>query len=175
MVFVEPVDVGHEHEQVRASAIIELLDGSWLGVFEADEATAQELETWALVPEGALDETSRAGGVWAQALEAGPLLYVMFTGVVGSAAWSVFPAAARFLSRRRHADLDVAAVTARVRATAEEALGASAAAQMIIRDVHRDGDGTWLATFDLASDETGSAHLTADGTVVRLTRASSST
>jgi hypothetical protein len=169
MGFVEPVDVDREHEQVRASAVIELLDGSWLGVFGAEDVAARELETWALVPDGAPDETSRAGGVWAQALEAGPLLYVMFAGVVGNAAWSVFPAAARFLTRRRHADIDAGAVSLRVRATAKEALGAPAAADISIRDVHREGDGTWVAAFELASGETGSAHLTSDGAVVRLT------
>jgi hypothetical protein len=169
MVFVEPADVAREHEQVRASAVIELLDGSWLGVFGAEDAAARELETWALVPDGAADETSRAGGVWAQALEAGPLLYVMFAGVVGNAAWSVFPAAARFLARRRHADMDAAAVIARVRATAKEALGAPAAAGMSVRDVRREGDGTWVAAFELAGGETGSARLASDGAVVRLT------
>jgi hypothetical protein len=169
MVFVEPVDAAREQEHVTPSAVIELLDGSWLGVFGAEDAATRELETWALVPDGGPDETSRAGGVWSQALEAGPLLYVMFAGVIGNAAWSVFPAAARFLTRRRHTDMDVAAVAVRVRNTAREALGAPAATDMIIRDVHREGDGTWVAAFELANGETGSAHLTSDGAVVRLT------
>jgi hypothetical protein len=165
---MQPEDVARDQE--RASAVIELLDGSWLGVFEADEAITQELETWALVPEGSPDEPSRAGAIWAQALEAGPLLYVIFAGVVGNAAWSVFPAAARFLTQRRRTALDAARVAARVRATAEQAFGVSATAGMTIRDVHRDGDGTWLVNFDLADGKAGSARLTSDGIVVRLGR-----
>lgn len=173
MMFMKPED--REQERAKTPVVIELLDGSWLGVFEADEAATRELETWALVPDGPADEPSRAGGVWTQALEAGPLLYVMFTGVVGNAAWSVFPAAARFLTRRRHADVDMTAVTERVRATAAESFGASATTAMAIRDVHRDGDGTWVVTFDLAGGETGAARLTADGSVVHMARGLSST
>jgi hypothetical protein len=158
-----------EYGEQRAPAMVELLDGSWLGVFEADETAILQLETWALVPDERSHEPSRAGGLWTDALAAGPLLQATFTGIVSPAAWSAFPAAARFVVGRSRAASPATSVRAQVRTAAELAFGVPAATGLVVSEVHQDADGTWLGTFGLASGEIGSARASPDGAFIRLT------
>ena len=46
------------------------------------------------------DDATRQGGVWHDALQAGPLVLVSFQGIVGNTAFAAFPAAARYLRRQ---------------------------------------------------------------------------
>jgi hypothetical protein len=149
--------------------VIELVDGAHL-VLDGAEVTPhvrRELEVWGLVPaDRDAAEARRDPSVWHDALQAGPLLYVVFAGVVGNAAWEVFPASARYLTLlfKRRRTLDAAAVARRAReaaaAVAEcdpDAVHASAAT--------RNGQGVWHVRLALDDGRSGTARLEASGNV----------
>lgn len=81
-------------------AVVELLDGSWLGldVQGADWSVDRELALWAIVPEEAGDTTPRSDMRWDEVLAAGPLLVTLSSRGLNEAAWGAFPSTARHLS-----------------------------------------------------------------------------
>jgi hypothetical protein len=149
----------------------ELLDGSELVLFDAVAPNvARELEAWALVPEVADDDPARDASVWKDALDAGPLLYVVFSGVVGNAAWSVFPAAARYLRARmprKAPGLDAVLAGSRAREAAAAASGA-AESDIALDEVERDGEGTWKAKLRLADGRVAKVRMDAGGVVTHV-------
>lgn len=149
----------------------ELLDGSELVLFDAVAPNvARELEAWALVPEIADGEPARDASVWKDALDAGPLLYVAFSGVVGNAAWSVFPAAAHYLRARvsrKVPGLDAVSAGSRAREAAAAASGA-AESDVALDEVERDGEGTWKAKLRLADGRGAKVRMDACGVVTHV-------
>ena len=106
------------------------------------DGTRDELFSWARADVDAADGTR---GLDALSLEG--LLIAMSTGVVGNAAWSVFPAAAHWLKEHFRSDDDptVKDVAKRMRECLA-ALGA-APADLVIDDLRQDRDGRWLGEF----------------------------
>jgi 2-phospho-L-lactate transferase/gluconeogenesis factor (CofD/UPF0052 family) len=97
------------------------------------------------------------------------LLYVLYTGVVGNAAWEVFPASARFLSRlfqnRRELDAIEAArravdAAARVLGVDEDAIATDAAT--------KDGQGVWHVALQAENGRRGEARLDPTGHVTHI-------
>ena len=150
---------------------VELADGSYL-VLDGDDGSRrvrEELDVWALVPEDGESGATRDPSVWHDALQAGPLLYVVFTGVVGNAAWEVFPASASWLSslfgRRRQLDAPGAAkraaeAAAEVTGVADEDVSASGAS--------KDGEGVWHIELALSDGRQGKARIDASGNVTHV-------
>jgi len=149
----------------------ELLDGSELVLFDAVAPNvAREFEAWALVPEVADDEPVRDASVWKDALDAGPLLYVAFSGVVGNAAWSVFPAAAHYLRARmsrKAPGLDAISAGSRAREAAAVASGA-AESDVALDEVERDDEGTWKAKLRLTDGRVAKVRMDAAGVVTHI-------
>lgn len=151
--------------------VVELADSSFL-VLDGEEDSRrirEELDVWALVPEDGETAGTRDPSVWHDAFKAGPLLYVVFAGVVGNAAWEVFPASARFLSsvfgRRRAFDAPGAAkrsaeAAAKVTGVAEEDVTASSASL--------DGNGVWHIELALADGRKGRARIDPSGNITHI-------
>lgn len=149
----------------------ELLDGSQLMISEPlAPNVARELEAWALVPASADEEPSRDSSVWKDALDAGPLLYVAFSGIIGNAAWSVFPAAAHYLRARlssKPPTMDATAAGSRARAATAAASGVGDP-DVALEDIARDGQNTWKAALRLADGRVARVRLDAHGVVTHV-------
>lgn len=145
---------------------LELADESVL-LIEADEVPQplrDELEVWALVPDADEAQEARDPSVWHNALQAGPLLYVVFSGVVGNAAWEVFPAGARFLSSRFAAPRPLEAPGAAKRAvTAAASIAALRDDEVQATSVNRDSEGVWHVEVVLSDGRRGKVRLDASG------------
>lgn len=155
--------------------VIELFDGSAL-VLDGKGApprAEQEFSIWGLVPDEASKDAvdrHRDPVTWQSALDAGPLLYTAFQGVIGNAAWAAFPAAARHLSalwRGKHRPVDDAPSAGNRVADAARALYDDAEAEVSVTSVRRDGEGVWHVEFILDGRE-GIARLTSDGAVTHV-------
>ena len=152
--------------------LVELADGSHL-VVAGEQASArarEELEVWALVPtDGEAAAVRGDPSVWHDALKAGPLLYVIFAGVVGNAAWEVFPASARLLTSmfNRHRELDAPAAAERAR-DAAAAVARCALEDVSANSATRDGNGVWQVDLALADGRHGKARIDASGQVTHV-------
>ena len=152
--------------------LLEQPDGSMLVAARRglSPAAARELEAWSVVVPGDVEDT-RAGDPesWRTALEAGPLIAAAATGVVTNAAWSVFPAATRWLRRGRDAPAvdDAAAATVRARESVASALAVDAddLALMSAGQV----DGHWRVEMKTSDGTPVTAVVLGDGTVVHVT------
>jgi hypothetical protein len=80
--------------------VVELLDGSWLGVDTrgADRSVERELEIWALIPAEQEEQATRSGMSWDDALGAGPLLSTLRSRTVTDAARTAFDGTVRHLT-----------------------------------------------------------------------------
>jgi hypothetical protein len=104
--------------------------------------TRDELLNWAQADVDAADGTR---GIDAVSLEG--LLIAVSTGVVGNAAWSVFPAAAHWL--KEHFRSDDAPTLEDIAGRMRECLAALGAtpADLVVADLREDRDGRWLGEF----------------------------
>lgn len=107
------------------------------------EGTRDELRIWASADVDAADGTRFLDTV----LSLEGLLIAASTGVVGNAAWSVFPAAAHWLKERVLSDdaPSLQDVAERMRECLTT-LGA-VPADLVIADLRQDRDGRWLGEF----------------------------
>lgn len=149
----------------------ELADGSHVVITERVPPNVEEqLGVWCLVPDTRGDDVARDPSVWNSAIDAGPLIHVVYQGVVGNGAWAAFPAAAAYLRARlgrRDTTLDAVAVAERVRHAAA-ATSEGAADEFVVEWVERDGDGVWRATVRDAAGRSISARLDPSGTLTHL-------
>ena len=87
---------------MTVAMMLSLPDDSTLvihGEVSLSPAARDQLETWSLVDPLDVPETTRADPIqWLEAIGAGGLALAAIHGIIGNAAWSVFPAASRFLS-----------------------------------------------------------------------------
>jgi hypothetical protein len=122
------------------------------------EGTREEIRTWAHTDVDAADSTRGLDA----ALSLEGLLIAASTGVVGNAAWSVFPAAAHWLRERvRSNDAPTLQDVADRMQECLAALGADPA-NLVIADLNEDLDGRWLGeyycdgvSYRITADETG--------------------
>lgn len=99
--------------------LVELLDGSWLGVNTrgADRSVAGELAIWALVPDHSGHDATRSEVSWEDVRAAGSLLTALRNRRLTDAAWRAFDSTARHLSgwwAAAHSPLSTAEVADRV-------------------------------------------------------------
>lgn len=153
--------------------VVEVVDGSHL-VFSSDAPSRQvrsEFEVWGLVPESPSDAAMRTDqSVWQHALEAGPLLYVVFQGVVGNAAWEIFPTAGRYLRQlwqREPHELDAEGAAERARAAVAAVSGCDEN-DVSVSEAQRDGEGVWRLRFALADGRRGKARIDSRQTVTHV-------
>jgi hypothetical protein len=132
---------------VSGREFVLLLDGEeviFLGVDPTVTAeTREDLVAWA--SSNVATACGARGAETLLSLEG--LLTAASTGIVGSAAWSVFPAAGRWLSERRHhaETLSLTEVSERMRECLS-AMGVDAA-NLDVSDVHQARDGQWIGEF----------------------------
>jgi hypothetical protein len=109
------------------------------------DGTRDELLSWARAD---VDAAAGTRGVDVLSLEG--LLIAASTGVVGNAAWSVFPAAAHWL--KEHVRSDDAPTLQDVAGRMRECLATLGAvpADLVIADLRQDRDGRWLGEFHCA-------------------------
>lgn len=151
---------------------LELPDGSVLLVDRSglSPAATRELEAWSVIVPGEMEDT-RAGDLesWRIALEAGPLLVAVVTGVLGNAAWSVFPAAARWLRSRREAPTLADTAAAAAHAISGTAMTLNVPAdELSVTSVTTTPTG-WKVSMSVADGRSASATVIADGSIVHLT------
>jgi len=107
------------------------------------DVTRDELRTWARMDTGVVEGTRNLDAI----LSLEGLLIAASTGVVGNAAWSAFPAAARWLSARvRLAQVPSLQVIAERMRKCLATLGV-ASEDLVIADLQQDRDGRWLGEF----------------------------
>lgn len=151
--------------------VVELLDGSWLGMDTrgADRSVERELEIWALVPPDQERRTTRSGPSWDDVLEAGPLLLALRSRTITDAARNTFDGTVRHLTAwwsAEHPLLTPEEVVARVRrvcraareSPADHDLGSLRCGAPI-----REEDGGWTVEV-----ESWVAHCAADGLITVL-------
>lgn len=128
--------------------VFELPDGSHL-LFDAgpSQAALDELETWSLIAD---DDATRPSDehrgdpvVWASALTAGSLALAAVQGVIGNAAWAVFPAAARFLRSLRDRKPKDAAGAVEIARVAVIKIHGGDSSDVVIETCERTAAGTW--------------------------------
>jgi hypothetical protein len=150
--------------------LFELPDGSTLVVAldRASPAVLDELETWSLVAgQEEPAEIVRDPSVWTNLVSAGPLVVATVQGMIGNAAWSVFPAAAHWLGdrrERRHV-LDAAAAASRASAAVSSVAGVAESAVQVT-ETARDSTGGWRVQAQIDSGRRATALLDATGLCV---------
>ena len=147
--------------------IIELADHSYL-IFRSAGMSAEardELNEWARVPEQHDAVLRGEPSVWQHAFEAGPLLYAVFQGAIGNAAWAIFPAAARHLEslKKRRATPNDAPSAARLARAEIANLVGCADEEVKITKVSPDTSGGWRVSFLLQDGTSGDAGVSPNG------------
>lgn len=108
-----------------------------------EPATLDEFRTWARCGPGASDVRTSIDSL----LTFDGLTAAAMSGVVGGAAWSVFPAAARWLAeRRRAAHVISASDAAEVVRKCLDVIEPGSADRLRIDQLDRKPDGSWLVT-----------------------------
>lgn len=135
----------------------------------AGRTVLDELETWSLVTEDDVAEAPEAhrgdAVTWSAALSAGALAAAAINGVIGNAAWSAFPAAARFLqSMRDGRPPRDAADAATIACNAVARIHGGSAVDVLVDSCEKTPAGSWAviltrggARFAVAVDSTGAA------------------
>ena len=156
--------------------MFDLLLGSYIVIDDDSmpEQVRQEFDAWSLVPAESDDEddSTQRGGVWADALQAGPLLLVAFQGVVGNTAFAAFPAAARYLRRRfaeQREPLDAAGAATRARRSVVGCVAGIDPDHLDAVDVARDGEGVWTVQLHVAGVLFATVRLDATGLATQVT------
>lgn len=152
-----------------------LPDGSVLLLPKASLSAAvhDELETWSLLADGddatASDERRGDPAVWTAALGAGSLAIAALQGVIGNAAWAVFPAAARYLRSLRGGRDPLDSVQAAQRAQEGVArVCAVSASDVAVTSAEREPAGTWRVELTVADGRTAVVVLDTVGAAVSI-------
>ncbi len=130
--------------------VVELLDGSWLGVDVrgADRSVERELETWALVADQKSQGTTRSDASWDDVVDAGPLLRAIQSHRLNDSARRVFPGATRHLDAwwdSDHQALRAVEVARRIQQAANDALAGPGTGDVACTPPRRQADGSWRA------------------------------
>jgi hypothetical protein len=138
-------------------------------------AAQDELETWSLIDPLDVPVTTRADPIqWIEAFGAGGLALAALKGVIGNAAWSVFPAAARFLSSIRSGPrLDASEVADAARTSVVEVLQV-APGSVSITSITRTKDA-WQVEAKVRGGRLVSVTLSLSGRVSQVRMSSSTT
>jgi len=109
---------------------------------QCDTVVLDDLALWA---SGDVRQDGSHRGVLDELLTIDGLAVAALTGIVGNAAWSVFPAASRFIRNRRRAGATAASSTAIAAVKQALAQIAPEGAKITISELSRRADGAWQA------------------------------